>query len=364
MELEAEGTRKYGARDVLASSRTLSWRGLAADLRRHPAGELPPFQPTHLEIGIAVACHAECVVTRRGDGLWQRTQVEPGIVWLCPSGVLEEDIQISHWHDVLHLYLPVERFAQHAELRGGADVRPESVRYLGGMNDELLRKAGASLLGGDANTNVRGRLLAESVSLALTAGYRSVMPAAFDGVPRLVRGICLRSTGFDGSCSIMAEHLEDDIGLDDLAAVAGLSLFHFHRMFANAMGMPPHRYLSQMRLERAKTLLALGRLSFAEISFACRFSSQSNFSRAFRRATGISPLAYRKEAGGSGVLHDLYQIVTSSITHRRTGANTTHFTRRLPLGAILKQGFESKIWPKSSSPKRHTQSKVCETRLI
>jgi AraC family transcriptional regulator len=95
----------------------------------------------------------------------------------------------------------------------------------------------------------------------------------------------------------MAEHLEDDIGLDELAAVAGLSVFHFHRMFANAMGMPPHRYLSQMRLERAKTLLALGRLSLAQISLACRFSSQPNFSRAFRRATGMTPLAYRNETG-------------------------------------------------------------------
>ncbi len=94
----------------------------------------------------------------------------------------------------------------------------------------------------------------------------------------------------------MAEHLEDDIGLDDLAAVAGLSVFHFTRMFANRIGMPPHRYLGQMRLERAKTLLALGRISIAEISGACCFSSQPNFSRAFRRATGTSPLAYRNEA--------------------------------------------------------------------
>jgi AraC family transcriptional regulator len=93
-----------------------------------------------------------------------------------------------------------------------------------------------------------------------------------------------------------AEHLEDDIGLDDLAAVAGLSAFHFIRMFANRIGIPPHRYLGQMRPERAKTLLALGRLSLAEISCACRFSSQPNFSRAFRQATGTSPLAYRNKA--------------------------------------------------------------------
>ena len=295
MDLEAEGARKYGLRDILASSRGLSWRGLAADLRRHPAGELPAFQPTHLEIGIAVACHAECVVTRRGDSLWQRTQVEPGIVWLCPSGVLEEDIRISHWHDVLHLYLPAERFSQHSEARGGAAVHPDCIRYLGGLNDELIRKGGASLVAEIRAPTSSGRLLAEGVAVALTSRiaeqYASGVRRGASVPPRhKLTELRLRRV-----LQYMAEHLEDDIGLDELAAVGGLSVFHFTRMFANRMGMPPHRYLGQMRLERAKTLLALGRLSLAEISCACRFSSQPNFSRAFRRATGTSPLAYRIE---------------------------------------------------------------------
>lgn len=296
MDLKSEGARKYGSRDVLASSRALSWRGFAADLRHHPAGELPTFQPTHLEIGIAVACHAKCVVTRRGDGLWQHTHVEPGVVWLCPSGVLEEDIRISHWHDVLHLYLPAERFAHYAEASGGVDVHPDCVRYLGGLYDELLRKAGGSLLAELRAPTSSGRLMAESLAVALTAriveryagGVRrstTVRPRHMLTEHRLRRVL-----------QYMAEHLEDEVGLDDLAAVASLSVFHFNRMFANRMGMPPHRYLGHMRLERAKTLLALGRFSLAEIAFACRFSSQPNFSRAFRRATGTSPLAFRNDA--------------------------------------------------------------------
>jgi AraC family transcriptional regulator len=68
-------------------------------------------------------------------------------------------------------------------------------------------------------------------------------------------------------------------------------------MFARRMGMPPYRYVGLLRLERAKTLLALGRVGLAEIALACCFSSQSNFSRAFRRATGTSPLDYRRQSG-------------------------------------------------------------------
>ncbi len=91
----------------------------------------------------------------------------------------------------------------------------------------------------------------------------------------------------------MTSHLDDDIGLADLAEVACLSQFHFVRMFSAKMGMPPHRYLGLMRLERAKTLLAVGGQPIADISVICCFSSQSNFSRAFRRATGMTPLEYR-----------------------------------------------------------------------
>jgi AraC-like DNA-binding protein len=90
------------------------------------------------------------------------------------------------------------------------------------------------------------------------------------------------------------EHLFDDIAVVDLANVACLSVFHFARAFSAAMGMPPHRYVSLMRLERAKTMLAAERASITETAFVCGFSSQSSFTRAFRRATGMTPAKYRR----------------------------------------------------------------------
>jgi AraC family transcriptional regulator len=90
------------------------------------------------------------------------------------------------------------------------------------------------------------------------------------------------------------EHLADDITVADLANVACLSIFHFTRAFAGAMGVPPHRYVSQRRLESAKAMLATGRASLSEIALESRFSSQSSFTRAFRRATGMTPAEYRR----------------------------------------------------------------------
>lgn len=295
LDLQEAGARKYGTEDVLEASKSLAWRGLAADLRRHPAGELPPFKPQHLEIGIAVGCHPESVVTRKGDGLWQRTRVEPGIVWLCPPGVLEEDIRISHWHDVLHLYLPSERFAQCAELRSGMAMQPESVRYLAGLHDDLIREVGWRLLQEMRAPTSTGQVLVEGLALTLAARITERYASGIPATGRRRTQYALDELRLRRVLEYMAEHIEDEIGLEELAAVACLSPFHFNRMFASRMGAAPHRYLGAMRLERAKTLLALNDLPLAEISLACCFSNQSNFSRAFRRATGISPLSYRRE---------------------------------------------------------------------
>jgi AraC family transcriptional regulator len=90
------------------------------------------------------------------------------------------------------------------------------------------------------------------------------------------------------------EHLADDITVADLANVACLSIFHFTRAFAASMGVPPHRYVSRRRLESAKAMIATGRASLGEIALDCRFSSQSSFTRAFRRATGMTPAEYRQ----------------------------------------------------------------------
>jgi AraC family transcriptional regulator len=90
------------------------------------------------------------------------------------------------------------------------------------------------------------------------------------------------------------EHLAEEITVGDLANVACLSVFHFTRAFAATMGVPPHRYVSRRRLESAKAMIATGRASLGEIALDCQFSSQSSFTRAFRRATGMMPAEYRR----------------------------------------------------------------------
>jgi AraC-like DNA-binding protein len=90
-------------------------------------------------------------------------------------------------------------------------------------------------------------------------------------------------------CEYIESHLDHKIGLDTLASMASLSLYHFARAFHQSVGMPPHGYLLSRRLERAERMLRETRLPLAEIAAATGFSDQSHLARHFRRRTGMPP---------------------------------------------------------------------------
>ena len=89
-------------------------------------------------------------------------------------------------------------------------------------------------------------------------------------------------------------HLLDDLPLSALANVAGLSPWHFARLFKRSVGEPPHRYLVRQRLVRAKEMLA-GETSLADIAQTLRFCDQSHFAAQFKRAYGVPPQRFRRQ---------------------------------------------------------------------
>jgi AraC family transcriptional regulator len=88
------------------------------------------------------------------------------------------------------------------------------------------------------------------------------------------------------------EHLAEHIPLDALARLAGLSRYYFCRAFKQSLGVPPHRYHNNRRIEHSKALLVAHGLSVTETGFQVGFSDTSSFSAAFRKITGLTPTAY------------------------------------------------------------------------
>lgn len=88
-------------------------------------------------------------------------------------------------------------------------------------------------------------------------------------------------------------HLHQDIGMDELALACGVDRFRLTRAFKSAFGLPPHAYLVQLRLARARHLLARGEQP-ADVATDLGFADQSHLGRWFVRAYGLTPAAYRR----------------------------------------------------------------------
>ena len=92
------------------------------------------------------------------------------------------------------------------------------------------------------------------------------------------------------------QNLDKDLKLSALAALVYMSPYHFARLFKYSTGVPPHRFVVQQRIVRARVVLARSELSIAQISRLVGFRTPSHFATVFRRALGITPGAYRTAA--------------------------------------------------------------------
>ncbi|XGV94775.1 MAG: helix-turn-helix domain-containing protein [Leptolyngbya sp. BL-A-14] len=88
-------------------------------------------------------------------------------------------------------------------------------------------------------------------------------------------------------------HLSENITLDAIAQVAGMSRYHFIRRFKRTMHESPYQYLIGQRLEKAKQLLK-SQLAIAEIAVACGFADQSHLTKHFKQRIGVTPQVFRK----------------------------------------------------------------------
>jgi AraC family transcriptional regulator len=92
----------------------------------------------------------------------------------------------------------------------------------------------------------------------------------------------------------IALHLDQDLTLAQLGAVACMSPFHFARLFKRSTGLPPHRFVVRARIDQARALLAgQRRLPIRRIAEVVGFRTVSHFTAVFHRVTGTTPRAYR-----------------------------------------------------------------------
>jgi len=96
------------------------------------------------------------------------------------------------------------------------------------------------------------------------------------------------------STELLDAHLDGNITIQELADACGLSLGHFARAFAKTFGKPPHRWLMERRVDRAKDFIVNSHMPLAQIAALCGFADQSALSRSFKGIHGISPGRWRR----------------------------------------------------------------------
>ena len=148
------------------------------------------------------------------------------------------------------------------------------------------------------------RLLAQTLFADLRAGNPDGPLASEAAARALVCRLLLRDQRERGGgpASAVARvqqhidaHLASALTLEQLADVAGMSLFHFCRVFRDSLGVTPHQYILGRRMEQARRLLWAGTgMSMLEVALACGFGSSSHFSAQFKRHTGQTPRQWQR----------------------------------------------------------------------
>lgn len=161
-----------------------------------------------------------------------------------------------------------------------------------GEKDELIQHLSFAFLAEVEKKEAASRLYTESISHTLMFHLiKNYTTADF------------QNKNFSGGLSgnklrrvteFINDNLEQDLTLTEIAAVAGLSHFHFARAFRKTMGITPQQYITNRRIEKAKELLAESNLPIVEVGFQAGFKNQSHFTTLFRKFTSLTPKIWRE----------------------------------------------------------------------
>ena len=276
-----------------ASSDQLGWVSLqAARCREEPAFELSvPALSYHRLVFVA---RPSDELELRFDGVKRHVPSPTGSITLVPAGSPAWARSSGH-KDELHIFLDAGLVMRVAAEAFDLDPAQLTVPPLDGLRLPHLRAAMGAV---DAELIARGAggpLAAESLAnlLAVQLIRHVLAPCP----PTRRRDAALSRAKLRAVIDYVGEHLDAGLTLEQMAAVAHLSAYHFARQFKVATGEPPHQYVIARRVERAQQLLQQDRdLSLADIAACAGFSDQSHFSHHFKRLLGVTPGRFRTPA--------------------------------------------------------------------
>jgi len=274
-----------------ATSAGRSWEGVHIDefAEVHIEDLLSPPRD-HVKIGLCVGTSPS--IRREACGKIFTSPSRIGEFSILPAG------RKSRWHGLAPAHLdirldPGKMDEMAAELRKAGQRRFEFAD-VPRMRDPVVGHIGAIFrLELNRASHPAQDILIESMAVALCAHLLRSYTNAVGIEERSAAPVDVAAVG--RAIAYIEDHPDRAISLRELAAAAGLSRFHFSRVFKHHLGLSPARYVERSRIGQAKALIVNADMSLANIAQAVGFADQSHFTRRFRLHEGRTPAEFARE---------------------------------------------------------------------
>lgn len=279
---------------LMFSSRQMNWSGILVEQCQSPASAFELELPALFDHWLYFHTGNPAPLIQKRDDRLHESILHKGDSFLVPAG------QPSYWcqapdmrDDIcapLHICLKPD-FIQHvAEASDMGSNRFELVPCFG-QQDSQLHQIGMLIFAELRSGGMMGQLYVESLTqilvIHLLRHYSTLMQ------PITSQNNSFTRTQLQQAIDYIHTYLNRDLSLAELASVVNISPTYFASLFKRAMGISPHQYVIQQRVERAKVMLSKTDLAIADIALQVGFSSQSHLTQQFKRFTGMTPKQVR-----------------------------------------------------------------------
>lgn len=222
----------------------------------------------------------------RTDGAWEHVATTEPAALFMPAGIAAACGNNSQL-DALHLrFSPARLRSLLPEFGDHIDRLPP-----GNLGGDWVKALASTMRAAHEENGADETLLSDSLLL----GVGTVLLHARSLVLRVATRRGLSPWQLQRIQTRLAEDLDRDVGLDELAGLVGLTPTYLCTAFRDATGLPPHQWQKRRRVERAKELLRANGATIADVARSVGYSNASHFATVFRAVTGLTPSAWRRE---------------------------------------------------------------------
>jgi AraC family transcriptional regulator len=279
--------RRYPAAptgSLLLTSAPFGWNGIIVEQHRLMPAEMPEHAVIGHGISVNVGAGPTSFAWTRGRNGWDERPTNPGHCRILTNGESHPSRWLQTYNEVSLVIDP--QFVANVVQDGLAADRIEFVSRHSVVDSVIGDYAAtfrAELIADAPNGVMYAEALTVGLVLHLLANYGVSKPKVPSPRGKL-SAFQLRSV-----VNFVDAHLSEDVSLMALARQAHVSPFHFARLFRRTIGVPPHQFVLQLRLQRALGLMKTRTLSLARIAVECGFHDQPHFTRTFRKMLGTTP---------------------------------------------------------------------------